>query len=184
MRELRETIKTIGAAYHLQCMKSTGDGYLLTYRDPRSAELSAIHAIDASLRIIEVLNTRNEDESTAQERKINVRIAVHFGQVDVVDNDREGPDVSYAFRLEGITRESLRSALNSVAPGELPLQNYIVCSEPVRGILGRHGYAGALTSLGLLRFKGFHDWHEVFLLGGVDATPTGETSQQPPSLRS
>jgi class 3 adenylate cyclase len=163
MRDLRASISKIGRAHQLLCMKSTGDGYLLTYGNSKSAELSVIHAVDASMELIRRLQMRNK--KTPDEQRINVRIAIHFGEVDVIENDREGPHVSYTFRLEGINRESLSDAIDALPPQALPLQNYIVCSEPVQDILRKHKYPLDVTRLGLFRLKGFHDWHEIFLLG-------------------
>ena len=45
LRELRAAIRRIGADHNLRCMKSTGDGYLVTYGDSTSAELGVIHAL-------------------------------------------------------------------------------------------------------------------------------------------
>lgn len=168
MRDLRNRIRTIGSKYDLRCMKSTGDGYLLTYGNSSSAELGAIQAVDASLALIQSLSVRNELPTISEERRIHVRIAIHFGQVDVFDNDREGPHVSYAFRLESINRESVRDAINAIPAQEFPLRNYILCSEPVRNILARRGYSAIPFQLGLFRFRGFPDWHEVFLFDNRD----------------
>ena len=164
MRELRRTVQVIGTNHNLLCMKSTGDGYLLAYGNDKSAELSAIHAIDASLELIRLLRRYNGKRTTAEERRIGVRIAVHFGQVDVVENAREGPHVAYAFRLEAINRESMHEAIDALSPDQLPLRDYILCSEPVADILKRRGHHSNSKRLGLFRLKGFQDWHEVFLL--------------------
>lgn len=167
MRDLRTAIGEIGAGHQLRCMKSTGDGYLLSYGDAAAAELGAIHAVQAAVELLERLNARNDNAGTPEEARINVRIVIHFGQVDVVENDREGPHVSYAFRLEAVDREALQDAISAVNPDQLPLRNYVLCSEPVRDILTRRGYPASATRLGLFRFKGFPDWHEVFLLERV-----------------
>ena len=104
-----------------QVKKFLGD--LLTYRYPRSAGLSAVHAVQASLELLKFLRNYNTKNTTAEEQRISVRIAIHFGQVDVAENDREGPEVSYAFRLESINRGSLRDGINAVTPDELPLHD-------------------------------------------------------------
>lgn len=164
MRDLRRAVQNIGANHNLLCMKSTGDGYLLAYGNEKSAELGAIHAANASLELIRLLRQHNRKRTTTEERRISVRIAVHFGQVDVVENDREGPHVAYTFRLEAINRESMHEAIDALPPDQLPLRDYILCSEPVSDILKRRGYRLNSKRLGLFRLKGFPDWHEVFLL--------------------
>jgi len=170
MRELRALIMAVGNSRGLRCVKSTGDGYLATFGDLSAAENAAVHAVDASFELLKRLETRNRQVS--EERVLNLRIAVHLGEVDVVENDREGPHVSFTFRLETISRASLTSALNPIAPEELPLRNYVLCSEEVAGILTRRAEQWTAVSIGLFKLKGFPGWREVFQLcpkasGGV-----------------
>jgi hypothetical protein len=42
------------------------------------------------------------------------------------------------------------------------LQNYVLCSEEVAGILSRRAAHWELVSIGLLKLKGFPGWREVF----------------------
>src|SRR5260370_16403939 len=42
LRDLRGLIGEVGACRGLRCLKSTGDGYLLTFHDAQSAEVAAI----------------------------------------------------------------------------------------------------------------------------------------------
>jgi class 3 adenylate cyclase len=162
MRELRGLIMAVGHPRGLRCVKSTGDGYLVTFGDRSAAENAAVHAVDASFELLKRLETRNRQ--VAKERALNLRIAVHVGEVDVVENDREGPHVTFTFRLESISRESLISALNPIAPEELPLRNYVLCSEEVAGILTRRDEQWIAMSIGLFKLKGFPGWREVFQL--------------------
>ncbi len=162
MRDLRSFIRAVGERRGLQFIKSTGDGYLFTFANADSAEISALNAIESSFELLELIDKRNGE--LPEERAINLRFAVHFGEVDVIENDREGPHVSYAFRIEGISRGSLAMALNSIPPERLPLSNYVLCSEEVAGILNRRDKSWATVSLGLLKLKGFPGWREVFLV--------------------
>src|ERR1700730_12429164 len=127
LRDLRSLIGEIGKIRGLRCLRSTGDGYLLTFYDPQSAEMAAIRAVEAVFELLRRILTRNQEVS--EERALNLRCAVHLGEVDVVANDREGPHVSMAFRLQEISRASLPAALNPVSPEEFPLKNYVLCSE-------------------------------------------------------
>lgn len=141
-------------------MKSTGDGYLLSFRNDSSAESAAVEAVECAFDVLRLLEARNRH--LPEERAINLRFAVHFGEVDVVHNDREGPHVSFAFRLDAITRASLSMALNPMPPEELPLRNYMLCSEEVAGILSRRSNRWTTKCIGLLKLKGFPGWREVF----------------------
>lgn len=164
MRELRNAINETRKVCDVRCMKSIGDGYLLAYRHARSAAQSVVNAVDCSLQLLRLLRNYNRRRSTTEERRIAVRIAIHFGEVDVVENDREGPNVSYAFRLGAVNRESFREAITAVRPEELPLHNYILCSEPVKDILNKRLPHVDTKQLGLFKFKGFEGHHEVFLV--------------------
>ena len=160
LRDLRTLIGEVANSRGLRCVRSTGDGYLLTFYDPQSAEMAAIRAVEAVFELLGRIFARNREVS--EERALNLRCAVHLGEVDVVPNDREGPHISMAFRLEEISRASLPAALNPIPPEEFPLQNYVLCSEEVAGILSRRAAHWELASIGLLRLKGFPGWREVF----------------------
>lgn len=174
MHDLRTLIAKEGHPLGLTCVKSTGDGYLLAFADTSSAEMAALHAVECSFGLLNLLEIRNRE--LPEERAINLRLAVHFGEVDVVEADREGPHVSYAFRLEGISRASLALALNPIAPEELPLRNYVLCSEEVAGILHRRSDKWKTTRIGLLKLKGFPGWREVFQVLRTDFTRTVKSS--------
>ena len=160
LRDLRALIGEVGASRGLRSLKSTGDGYLLTFHDPQSAERAALRAIEAVFELLSRILERNREVS--EERALNLRCAVHLGEVDVVANDREGPHVSLAFRLEEISRASLPAALNPIPPEQFPLQNYVLCSEEIAGIVARRAPRWQMISIGLLRLKGFPGWREVF----------------------
>jgi len=163
VRELREMISTVGKEADLSCMKSTGDGFLLTFRNTQAAELAAVDAVQTMLNLVERLAIRNE--MLPEERHIDVRVAIHFGEVDVLATDREGPSVSYTFRIEGVGRGSLPQALNPLQPLEFPLRNYVICSERVNDILVKRDYRCDSTSCGLFKLRGFSGWWELFLIG-------------------
>lgn len=162
IRELREMILSVGEKYGLVCMKSTGDGYLLTYANQQAAELAAVNAVEASFELLRLLEERNQ--TVSEERRINIRLAIHFGQVDILESDREGPNVSFTFRLEGISHVSLETALNAMPPEKFPLQNYIICSEHVFEILTRRLARWKCLSCGLFKLKGFAGWQELYLI--------------------
>ena len=144
----------------MRCLRSTGDGYLVTFHDPQSAERAALRAVEAVFELLNRVARRNRE--VPEERALNLRCAVHLGEVDIVSNDREGPHISLAFRLEEISRASLPAALNPIPPEQFPLQNYVLCSEEVAGILSRRASPWEMVSIGLLKLKGFPGWREVF----------------------
>ena len=149
-----------GAGRGLRCLKNTGDGYLLTFHDPQSAEMAAVRAVEAIFDLLRRIATRNRE--VAEERALNLRCAVHLGEVDIIAEDREGPHVSLTFRLDEISRASLPAALNPITPEEFPLRNYVLCSEEVAGILERRASPWQMAGVGLFKLKGFPGWREVF----------------------
>ena len=161
-RDLRSLVTYIGMGRGLRCIRSTGDGYLLTFFNLQSAEAAAVSATEAVFELLHRTQMRNHE--VGEERALNLRCAIHLGEVDVVLNDREGPHVAFVFRLESISRRSLPAALNPIAPGELPLKNYVLCSEEVAGILERRSSLWSTLSIGLFRLKGFPGFREVFLV--------------------
>lgn len=177
LRDLRAMITKTATPRGLSCLKSTGDGYLLTFADVNSAELAAVHAVEWAVDLLEELRLRNGQ--VPEQRRITLRLAVHFGEVDVVEHDREGPHVSFAFRLEGISRASLAAALNPIPPDELPLGNYVLCSEEVSEILVRRSDHRQTMRIGLLKLKGFSGWREVFLVLPNESRHTGMERVRP-----
>src|ERR1700676_5749523 len=63
LRDLRGLIGEVGASRGLRCLKSTGDGYLLTFHDSQSAEMAAIRAVAASFDLLDRIATRNREVS-------------------------------------------------------------------------------------------------------------------------
>ena len=164
LRDLRRLISEVGDGRGLRCLKSTGDGYLLAFHDPKSAEMSAVRAIEAMFELLYHVSRRNNE--LPEERALNLRCAVHLGEVDVVANDREGPHVSLAFRLQDISRASLPNALNPIAPEQFPLRDYVLCSEEVAGILTRRdkrcGRNTDISELFHTFVLSFHFWFCAF----------------------
>jgi len=166
IRQLRQLVEEIGTSRGLSCIKSTGDGFLLTYRDNKSAELAAIDALQASFQLLRRLEDWNA--RAPEERQIAIRVAVHFGEVDIQPNDREGPNVAYTFRVEAVSRESLPQALDAIDPEQFPLRNYVICSERVYDIVSRRKPDWTTRSCGLFRLKGFSGWWGLFLVSAPD----------------
>jgi class 3 adenylate cyclase len=167
--DLRSLIARVAVTRGLTCQKSTGDGYLLTFRNQQSAELAAISAVEGIFELFELATDRNQ--SVPEEQALVLRAAVHIGEVDVLPNDREGPHVSFAFRHEAISRATLAEAINPIDPEDLPLRNYVLCSEAVADILRQRTPQWRSVSVGLFRFKGFPGFHEVFRILPTPAPP-------------
>jgi class 3 adenylate cyclase len=161
-RDLRALISQAGGGRGLRVLKSTGDGFLVTFHDARSAEAAAVAATEAIFDLYDRVANRNR--SVSEEKALTLRSAIHIGEVDALQNDSAGPHVTLAFRVEGISRASLPAALNPIRPEELPLQDYVLCSEEVAGILARRSAPWTTRCIGAFRLKGFPGFREVFHL--------------------
>ena len=168
-RDLQGSICRIGRKHGLTCFKSTGDGCLIGYACMGAADVAAVHAVNASRELLSELAKRNR--SAPEERQIHVRVGVHFGEVDVVPDDREGPNVTYAFRIGSITRAVLPHSLAAIDPGEFPHRNYVLCSETVAQILAKREPNLRLRNCGSYKLKGFAGRWDVYLVtAGTIAT--------------
>jgi class 3 adenylate cyclase len=78
LRDLRNLITQVGRTRGLRCMKSTGDGYLVTFYDSQSAEMAAINAVESIFELLQIAAMRNREVS--EERALNVRGAIHLGR--------------------------------------------------------------------------------------------------------
>ena len=177
-QDLWEFIKQIGEQHGMQCLKDIGDGYMTTYGAGDSA-IGAVKAVEASFELLDRLADRNSD--LPPDLAIPIRGAIHFGQVDVFEEDRQGFNVSFTYRLEGITPPSPIRAFKGLDPmteeerdfqpmtrEKFPERDYLLCSEAVAEILKLYGDHSAIESsiqfVGLFKFKGFYGWQEVYLL--------------------
>src|SRR5271169_1053017 len=70
LRDLRGLIGEAGASRRLRSLKSTGDGYLLTFRDAQSAEVAAIRAVEAVFDLLSRIARRNS--AVSEERALNL----------------------------------------------------------------------------------------------------------------
>ena len=61
LRDLRALIGEVGTIRGLRCVRSTGDGYLLTFYDPQSAEMAAIRAVEAVFELLRRIFARNQE---------------------------------------------------------------------------------------------------------------------------
>jgi class 3 adenylate cyclase len=81
IRDLRALIGEVGESRGLRCLRSTGDGYLLTFHDPQSAERAALRAVEAVFELLNRVAHRNRE--VPEERALNLRCAIHLGEVDI-----------------------------------------------------------------------------------------------------
>jgi class 3 adenylate cyclase len=89
-----ELLKPVIARYEGRLIKTIGDAYLLVFDSPTNAVLCAL-MMQETLRLV--------NPSVPPEEKIEIRIAIHTGEVNVLPDDILGEPVNVASRVEGIT---------------------------------------------------------------------------------
>jgi len=77
-------------------IKKIGDAYLVTFDSPTNAVLCGVE-IQRSFAEYRIKNPK--------ETRLNIRIAIHLGEVILRDNDVYGDAVNTTARIEGITKE-------------------------------------------------------------------------------
>jgi len=164
MHDLRELITSTGEKRVLHSSKSTGEGYLLTYgvTGSQPAEIAAVNAVEASFELLDVLANRNRERP--EEQVINVHFAIHFGEVDVVEGDPDGPNVSFALRLGDINQTQVQEAVDAMPADDFPDSNYVLCSETVKKIIDTRLPNFSTLPVGRFEVAGFPGRHEVYLV--------------------
>jgi len=90
LREQEELLRPLFAQHHGREIKSTGDGFLVTFD-------SALHAVQCAIEIQERLQERNAKRGP---RLFQLRIGVHLGDIEERGNDIFGDSVNFAARIE------------------------------------------------------------------------------------
>ena len=91
LHEQQQLVRPIFAQYSGREVKSTGDGFLVEFA-------SALQAVRCALEIQKEMVQRNS--SAAPERRMQLRIGLHLGDVETRDGDVFGDGVNIAARVE------------------------------------------------------------------------------------
>lgn len=152
---LTDTVKPLAQKHRYQFMKSTGDGFLITFQRVSS---SVLFALEVSNEI-----GKHNAKAEASER-IDLRFAINVGETRIdAKGDRLGVATNMTFRIEGVKPEGLVPVENGMAREDMPLENRILVSENVeKEIAGMKGIEMRLV--GLFELKGITGLHKVYQL--------------------
>jgi class 3 adenylate cyclase len=151
-----ELINPLLRRYNVQYMKSTGDGYLLTFHTIESA----INTAAEMLRKVKEYNTK-----VTEDKQVKLRFAINFGETRIdAKMDRLGVATNMTFRLDSIRREGLVELAAGVTRESIPLENRILISESVYEQLKEKGEGQRCTFLGYFEPRGILGRHKVFQL--------------------
>ncbi len=146
--------KTVLDAKGVNFHKDTGDGFLATFADARSAW-------EAGSGILDLLAQRNRRTSNPP---IDVRISLHHGSVFSYwsgGEDIHGSDVNITFRLDSIKVEELPSP-----PGDIPEKNRVLCTGAFVEQLNKEDceHDCRIEECGMTEVKGISDAINIFWL--------------------
>jgi len=150
---LSETAKIIYTREKAQFMKSTGDGFLLTFA-------KIINAIRFGLDLRKEIAEYNKKADKS--RLIELRFAINCGETRVdAKKDRLGVATNMTFRVEGVNKEGLIEVEGGIKKDEMPGVNRILITENVVDeVKNTDGLDAKL--LGLFELKGISGLHRIF----------------------
>jgi HEAT repeat protein len=157
-RILTETVTPAARRERFQFMKSTGDGFLITF--PK-----VINSVRFALDVFKEINKHNEKaDKTA---RIDLRFAINLGETRIdAKGDRLGVATNMTFRVEGLKPEGLIPIENGMAKEDMPLDNRIFVTENVeKEIIDMEGIKTRIV--GLFELKGITGLHKVYELTPV-----------------
>ncbi|MBF0529100.1 MAG: HEAT repeat domain-containing protein [Deltaproteobacteria bacterium] len=155
LHKLFDLVTPIAELENHQFIKSTGDGFLITFP-------TVGNSVRFALNVLDDLKEYNQKVDNAS--KINLRFAINFGETRTDDTgDKHGTAVNMTFRVEGVKAEDLIPIENGMAKEDMPLENRILVTENVT--LEPHYMDHFQTRLvGLFKLKGITGLHKIFQL--------------------
>ncbi len=134
-------------------IKSTGDGFLVTFPHSRQA-------VDAAVRILDGAKKYNEDFGEGPE--IHLRFGIHFGSVRVrPDKDRHGTNVNVPFRVEGLKAKDLIEVEGGMLREDFPLRDRILTTEAVSHEISGDGRF-KIRYIGLFELRNITGIHKIY----------------------
>ncbi|HLA27661.1 MAG TPA: hypothetical protein VJZ49_07175 [Syntrophales bacterium] len=134
-------------------MKSTGDGFLVSFPHTRQA-------VDAAVEILQ--RTQNYNSKITDGPEIHLRFGIHFGAVRLrPDGDRHGTNVNIPFRVEGLQVKDLIEVDEGISVHDFPVRDRILVTEAVaHGIKTDEKYD--VRYIGLFELKNITGIHKIF----------------------
>ncbi|MBF0516846.1 MAG: HEAT repeat domain-containing protein, partial [Nitrospirae bacterium] len=155
-KTLTEKVRPIAKKESSRFMKSTGDGFLITF--PKV--INAVRFAFTVLKEIAAHNKTVEDESA----RIELRFAINQGETRIdAKGDRLGVATNMTFRVEGVKWGDLIPMEGSMKKGELPMVDRVLVTEHVIDDATKiEGIKARLV--GLFELKGISGLHRIYLI--------------------
>ncbi|MBF0337612.1 MAG: HEAT repeat domain-containing protein [Nitrospirae bacterium] len=152
-RILTDVVRPMAKKQRFQFLKSTGDGFLITFPKVENAVRFAV----------DVLNDIAIHNRTADETQIiQLRFAINFGETTVdAKGDRLGVATNMTFRVEGVKPSDIISIAGGISKEQMPLVDRIFITETaVEEASKMEGISSRL--IGLFELKGITGLHRVY----------------------
>ena len=134
-------------------IKSTGDGFLVTF--PHS-----IQAVDAALRILD--SAKKYNAGVVDGPEIHLRFGAHFGPVRVrPDKDRHGTNVNVPFRVEGLKAKDLIEVETGILRKDFVPRDRILITEAVSHEISGEGKF-EIRYIGLFELRNITGIHKIY----------------------
>ncbi|KJU81475.1 PBS lyase HEAT domain protein repeat-containing protein [Candidatus Magnetobacterium bavaricum] len=152
-RILTDVVRPMVKKQKFQFLKSTGDGFLITFPKVENAVRFAV----------DVLKDIGRHNKTADETQvIQLRFAINFGETTVdAKGDRLGVATNMTFRVEGVKPSDIISIAGGISKEQMPLVDRILVTETaVEEASKMEGINSRL--IGLFELKGITGLHRVY----------------------
>lgn len=142
-------LKNLHARFPADYVKSTGDGFLLTFAKP----LTAIRLS------IELIRSIVKDTSG---NGILLRVGINYGETMVLaDGDRQGAAVDMAFRVESARIDTMHQTTVGIQKEDVPRTNRIFVTESIHRFISASSTVKT-RCIGFFDLKGFTGRHKIF----------------------
>ncbi|MBI4013228.1 MAG: adenylate/guanylate cyclase domain-containing protein [Candidatus Rokubacteria bacterium] len=149
---LAERNRAAAEARDVLFMETTGDGCLMTFP-------TVARAVESAVALLDDLATRPPDLTPGP--SLEVRAGVAYGEI-LLDGSgaRHGAPINKAFRLIGVSRESLARVADAGEAADVPDRDRILLDEEAANELPTEGRG--VRFVGFFRLKGFPGLHGVY----------------------
>ncbi len=150
---LTDAVNPIARRQKVQFMKSTGDGFLVTFPKIKNA---VQFAADLKNKI------GKYNETVEESKRIDLRFAINCGETRIdAKGDRLGVATNMTFRVEGVKAENLIEVEDGIKKEEVPSVNRVFITENVVEEAEQiEGFKARLV--GLFELKGITGLHRIY----------------------
>ncbi|MBF0539108.1 MAG: HEAT repeat domain-containing protein [Nitrospirae bacterium] len=152
-RILTDVVRPMAKKQKFQFLKSTGDGFLITFPKVENAVHFAVGVLD---------EIGGHNKKADETQVIQLRFAINFGETTVdAKGDRLGVATNMTFRVEGVKASDIIPIEGGISKDQMPLVDRVFITETaVEEASKMPGISSRL--IGLFELKGITGLHRVY----------------------